>query len=288
MKDYTETVLVTQDMARDWMLKNYEGNRNIAVTRVNSYSKQMLAGTFHGEWDNCPITFDVEGFLIDGQHRLAALIKSGCSLPFRVLRNAPIESRKVLNRGRPRSVANILQMEYGVSNATATAAVARLIYVYDGHAHKLTQLTPEEIVVILDEYEKSFDWYSSAPRQKYLGQSFIFAPLVWIERRFHVEVKEFAESLYTGENLPVGSPILRLREHTLTTIRSNAQQAQLFQSTYTFSALRAYVDDRPLRQMRPGFKDAAIFRRELGRSPECDFWHEPTRNYYKRTRKKSS
>ncbi len=72
-----ETILITPEIARVMMSKN-NGNRRVAPNTVNYYSQMMKKGNWKSTHQGLAI--DESGNVIDGQHRLAAVIKSGISI----------------------------------------------------------------------------------------------------------------------------------------------------------------------------------------------------------------
>ena len=70
----TEIVNVTPDLASEWLDRN-QGNRNLRMSRVAAMAEDMRAGTW--QLTHQGIAFDEDGNLLDGQHRLAAVVKSG-------------------------------------------------------------------------------------------------------------------------------------------------------------------------------------------------------------------
>jgi hypothetical protein len=111
----------------------------------------------------------------------------------------------------------------------------------------------------------------------------VFAPLVWIHKKYPEKVESFAEGLATGEGLLEGSPILKLREMYLMNQMRASQYQQLLQSCYTFSAVRTHVNGRKLKAMRPNFDAFIKFRQDLRKPARCDKWLETAKEYYKRT-----
>lgn len=76
---------VTPEMAKAWLLKNPE-NRPIEEDRVSEYADKMR----RGEWKEkmhggSPLIVMKEGELINGQHRLMAVVKYGKSVRMQVL-----------------------------------------------------------------------------------------------------------------------------------------------------------------------------------------------------------
>ena len=75
---------VTPEMAKAWLLKNPE-NRPIEEDRVREYADKM----HRGEWKEkmhggSPLIVMKEGELINGQHRLMAVVKYGKSVRMQV------------------------------------------------------------------------------------------------------------------------------------------------------------------------------------------------------------
>jgi hypothetical protein len=89
-------------------LATSRGNRPKTQTRVAQYRDDMRAG----RWVLSPqgIAFDIEGHLIDGHHRLDAVIAAGVSVQFLVITHAPTDARGVIDTGArrmPRDLANL-------------------------------------------------------------------------------------------------------------------------------------------------------------------------------------
>lgn len=90
------------------ILQNQRINRNVLTSHVKLLANDMT----NGRWVSCsePIKFDTSGLLIDGQHRLHAVIESGESQIFNVLTGFSEESMSVIDIGTPRSAAHIAQI----------------------------------------------------------------------------------------------------------------------------------------------------------------------------------
>ncbi len=100
-----EVCYVTPDMARKWLTRNITNNRNINENRVAAYAEEMRANNWipNGQ----AIQFDEGGLLIDGQHRLKALIRSGKTVQMLVVRGVPRNAVEVIDTMQPRSLAQI-------------------------------------------------------------------------------------------------------------------------------------------------------------------------------------
>ena len=93
--------LVTPDTAAKWLAQNAHNNRAPKKSVVKLYVSHMKRGTWNS--DNCAITFDADGNLIDGQHRLRAVVESGQAQEFIVGRNWPTSAMITLDMGKGRT-----------------------------------------------------------------------------------------------------------------------------------------------------------------------------------------
>ena len=93
----TQVIAITPELAAYWLEKNHCDNRKLRKDLVSEYAKDMECGrwilTHQG------IAFDREGRLIDGQHRLAAVVKSGAVVQMAVTWNIPKDAFLFLDCG---------------------------------------------------------------------------------------------------------------------------------------------------------------------------------------------
>ena len=87
-------------------LSNQATNRTIRSKNAKSYARAMLAG----EWSltHQGVAFDEKGIMIDGQHRMTAIIKSGEEQMFLVFRGLKNSCFHVLDQGARRTGKDIL------------------------------------------------------------------------------------------------------------------------------------------------------------------------------------
>lgn len=117
----TDHVLVTSTVAEKW-LATQRVNRVLNRHTVLAYRRDMIDGRWAFTGD--PIRFDVDGCLIDGQHRLTALsLTEGYpkTLEFVVVRGLPPEAQLSMDQGRRRSSGQQLQLT-GIKNSTSISA----------------------------------------------------------------------------------------------------------------------------------------------------------------------
>lgn len=95
-------------MAKEYLAKNM-GNRHVIPSAVTNFTHSMLTG----EWDapnGEPIIFDTQGVLMDGQHRLHAIIQANKDIPLFVIRGIDAAKRKTIDTGKKRTFNHILMM----------------------------------------------------------------------------------------------------------------------------------------------------------------------------------
>jgi hypothetical protein len=116
-----EIVDVTPSMAEAWLSKN-PNNRNLRHPVVNSYARDMLAGNWmlNGE----TLKFDQSGKLIDGQHRLTAIVVADVTVSMVVMRGVDAGVMDTVDVGAKRTYADALKLQ-GEENTTTLAAVVR-------------------------------------------------------------------------------------------------------------------------------------------------------------------
>ncbi len=115
---------VTPEMAYDWLLLNRD-NRPEKTKHTQQLTRALRKDQFI--FDAHPVRFDVDGDLMDGQHRLKAIAKSGVPALIVVWRGLAKESRAVMDSNVPRTTRDALAMS-GQQYATLVASVARYIF----------------------------------------------------------------------------------------------------------------------------------------------------------------
>ncbi len=102
----TQKMDVTPQMAAKWLSHN-DGNRKLRDTRVKYFAEAMN----RGEWQltHQGLAIASTGRLIDGQHRLRAIILSGKTVPMLVTTDVEEKTYKVLDAGQARTMADRLQ-----------------------------------------------------------------------------------------------------------------------------------------------------------------------------------
>lgn len=98
---------ITPAIAKDWIDNHNTHNRHISDKRVNAYAQAMLDGKWIG-CGNDDITFDENGILTNGQHRLKAVIQSGVTIECFVKEGVP--HNPYMDKGLQRTDVSSLEL----------------------------------------------------------------------------------------------------------------------------------------------------------------------------------
>lgn len=116
-------VMVSGEQATAWLEMNVN-NRNLRTTWVTALATDMREGRWQVTGD--PIKFDTKGVLIDGQHRLHAVVESGLgAVPMFVMTGLETSVRDVVDTGAARGANDVLTFA-GLTNTNKLAAAARI------------------------------------------------------------------------------------------------------------------------------------------------------------------
>lgn len=232
---------IAPEMAREMLAKN-EANRSMRRQVVAKYARDMTEGRWHYTGD--PIRFADDGTLLDGQHRLAAIVQSGKSQPMLVIRGLPREWQGVIDTGTRRTAADAVRFQ-GDRNAPVLAAVARMILT-NGDEVTL-QLSNAEIAEVV-ETDPNLRWVVSqaVPGLAVLRKRMTPAVLGYAYWRCHrvdaFAAAEFFDRLASLADLPTGSPILALntRLASLSAKGGRSREYRLEALASTFIAWNAW------------------------------------------------
>lgn len=94
---------ISPEVALAYLEQNIH-NRNVRQARVNRYAADMRNGVWH--ITNDAVTFATDGTLLNGQHRLWAVVESGVTVEMLVLRGARPESMAAMDTGAARTAGD--------------------------------------------------------------------------------------------------------------------------------------------------------------------------------------
>jgi len=101
-------VVITPEMAKQWIQKN-NFNRPLKQKLVENYVRQIESGNWRRTHQG--IAFDEEGVVLDGQHRLYAIIRTGQSVPMLVFLNENQSVHESIDGGKQRTLLDVVRLE---------------------------------------------------------------------------------------------------------------------------------------------------------------------------------
>jgi hypothetical protein len=247
----TELLDVTPAMADAWLKANI-GNRRLSDRTVDLYARDMAAGRWlmNGE----AIQLAVDGTLLNGQHRLAAIVKSGVTVKMLVIFNLPRATQETMDAGRKRTPVDFFVMR-GESNTKALAAIARRVALWErgdrsfrdvasfGEVSDLLKAHPEirRSAEIAERVHRSFKPLSVSV----LGTSHFLLHQVSPE-----DTPWFFGAIERGAGLDEGNPVLTLRERIRNDKDTGVQVNDVRAIGYVVRAWNAHREGRKLTRMQ--------------------------------------
>jgi hypothetical protein len=209
--------------ATEYLGTNWD-NRRIRPQRVNVYANQMLRGQWLVTGD--PIRFRADGHLVDGQHRLLAIVQAAVtdpsiSIEILVIRDLPEDAFQVIDSGLQRMPGDALGYEQKNVNVKVAAMRVLIVLERGGDPRLSTNLRDVSRVDLAEYYADHQGEIDAAlhTANKFVGQygfgnTNFTAWLTFIVLAWRVNKgasTEFIDSVHSGENLLAGDARLVLR-----------------------------------------------------------------------------
>jgi len=266
--------LITPEMAREYLFSQ-GANRNINSTRISDYILRMS----RGEWKiGQPIIFDENNCLIDGQHRLKAVIKYGKPVEFAILKGVPNDSKTVMDIGQRRTTSQIAQLS-GIDKPYYLERQAILSNAFLGSQFKAkSKLTkrnaanligsrrglrsPNAMIEIEEQYSDGLDFAMRTPgttlQKKVVGKGSLVRSVIF--RAYyncnHERLNEFIDVYYTGDTYNPrtdnAAKVLRdfvalVNEGKKKLTKVNDGKIELYKKTE--QAVHAFIQDRAIERL---------------------------------------
>lgn len=207
---------ITPDMARQWLAANLN-NRHMRESTVVAYERDMR----NGDWllNHQGIAFDDAGVLIDGQHRLEALTRSGRTLTMLVSHGWPKKQTSQRNttmdtvdRGLNRSVADQLGLQHGMTDARYAVSYAAVIAKLCSGQSKSIRMSTGLTLGVIGEFPAGLK-FAVEHRNNLQGlrTSSVLGAVALSYELHPKKVAEFYDTLVTGIGLNKQHPVLHVR-----------------------------------------------------------------------------
>jgi hypothetical protein len=252
-KPTASIVMVTPAVAARWLERN-TGNRRFKPQEIDRYARDMTAG--HWRITGEAIKFARSGRLLDGQNRLAAVAKSGTTIPMFVVRGLEDEAQRVMDTGSKRNSADDLQMFAGEKNASALAAAIRFAITAElvgpGGSGRYS-VSNMEVATFLEEnpairgaVEVAKDVYRQMDAFPAVV-AYAYWKLAAIDP---LDADEFFGAAATGAGLSTGDPILAMRKRFAEARRNRERLPHATQLSIIYRVWNAWRDGKTMTFVR--------------------------------------
>lgn len=214
-----EEIIITPALAAKYLERNLE-NINVSEKHVLFLSGQMQTGKWKITGD--AIKFGRSGKLIDGQHRLLAIIKSGKSFKYPVITGLPDDAFEVMDTGKNRNASDILSLK-GVTNSSHVATMAKFVMNFENgkffaphrtnRDHKCTNSDVLHFASSHPEIAEIVTYCAAAYNKFRVISPGVLAGLYYLFcKKNQFKCDDFFDQYSTGLNLTNDNPIYLLRE----------------------------------------------------------------------------
>lgn len=255
--------IITPEYAEYVLANHNKRNRRASVKHIERLAKEMQKG----QWslNGATIAFDDEGVLIDGQHRLAAVVLAGIPMRFIVVRGVsdPRAFLTIDTAMRLRSAGQISEMIGLKGNVNAVVAATRLTMAWDNSdfyedfvkymtSSTYRNFSSEDVsnraVEIQDYVREPYIRFNDACR--FSGSPSLMMALFYIFKKCDPEA---AEALFTrlsdGVSVSRQDPVKLLRDALLRG-KFPIRNKRLYIAALTIKAFNAISEGKEIRNLR--------------------------------------
>jgi hypothetical protein len=205
---------ITPERAGEYLAAN-RGNRNIVQSHVAAMARDIA----NGQWmfNAQPICFSRGGRLLNGQHRLSAVLEAGQPIEVMVMRGLPEEAFETFDKQAKKAPAvDELFEDFGDKALISATAVLLWRLEMKPVGQPNARPTASEVREVIVKHPELMQLRGFARKMVRYGRS---SAMVYAAHRVlrddPVLGQVFLDRLETAANLPAGHVILRLRDRLL-------------------------------------------------------------------------
>lgn len=255
---------VTPVMAMNWLDNANPNNRRLSDAHVQRLARDMKSG----EWvlTHEGLAFDPNGILLDGQHRLWAIVISETPVEMHIWRNVTRDALMAIDCGKARNLGDVLRLSGGHGQVDyAELAVLRAML---GGFSGPVSLTAAEAADALSKHSRAIAFAIEAlPRAKRITNATTRAV---IARAYysadHDRLVEFGRMLGAGVVPDDGAVGVVLLRQFLADNSSASRQTRLARYAKTERALVAFLNREPISRLYAASQEHFPLPEEAARS----------------------
>jgi len=201
-----------------WILSINNQNRKITQGRVDRYAAQMIRKKWRERESGDIIRINDNGHLMDGQHRMKAIVQSKVTLILMFVFNVDSEAFVDLDTGKTRNVPDVMSI-VGHQYASHLGPALNMVQRWEmGDMLSSYNITNQEALDLLDRHMGLLDSLSFVSKIQTYGlisrPNLAFLHYVFSEKNQR-QANKFISLLISGEGLMFGDPIYMLRERLI-------------------------------------------------------------------------
>lgn len=250
-------------------------NRNLSDSHVKWLADQMAEGkwSLNGE----AIILDDEGMIVDGQHRLWAVVNSGVTIESMVTRGVDRKGFATIDTGTARTAGNVLAI-VGKKDANALGAALSLIHRHEvgqmfthGKAAGFTTATGLSILRRHPEIEESVEFVTKHSRSNVALKKIPRSAFIFLHYRFTAHAKEktieFFEQIGDIRPDTAGTITRLLRDSFLKRNAVGGGVRTLELCAITVKAWRSFLENRPASRQTLQWKRGGQYPEDFPKFP---------------------
>ena len=204
-------------------MEHNTANRPLSEKHAKKLAREMELGRWQPNGD--AIRFTKSGELIDGQHRLAAVILSGITITSLVVEDLENEVFSTIDANKPRSGADTLA-HGGVPNASLISAALKVVdLVSSGRGDYIGswQFTNADVQELFYAHPRIIESANIARKQKICSPSIMAGLHYLFSLVDEDEADRFVSDVQSGSNLSDGDGVYHFRERIMQNIYMRRQ-----------------------------------------------------------------
>ena len=248
-----QTIYVTPQQAEEWLSKNADSQRKLRDSVVNKYTRDMVNGRW--EFTHQGIAFDSAGRLIDGQHRLAAVVKAGIPIKMLVFTDSLPTAYDHLDIGYGRTAVDVLKARGEGWITNELIAVARFMESGASYHTETIPRSPFELQEIVETHKEALDFVFQNVERKVRGVT--VAPVLaavavaYYSEKDRAKLAEFIRLLVSGiaRNPEADRTVIRLRDSLRDATGDNNAMSRVAVFLKTQRVVKAYMSGESLSKL---------------------------------------
>lgn len=239
---------ITPEVAKA-LLDNNTNNRNITKGHLAMLKSEILSGNW--QYNGQPIIIGETGRLLDGQHRMTAVVETGIPIETNVMRGIKESAFVTIDTGKVRGGSDVLSIAGSKHGTHIASAIRKIIEQFGGtkkcqgrYAHKITNSNYlEEFSEKGEELTELFDlthsWVLNGSRL--LSESDAMAFIVLAEKESSL-IYDFLEEVITGREISKKSNAAQTCRKKIIDMKFSGNQIREFQKKdWVLYCFRKYI-----------------------------------------------